>query len=85
MAAFRFCIALVLTATGFAWLGSSLGWARAGRQLAPEECSILRPGGLKEPGVKNAKGECCSAFWADDCIPPYPGQDGMTFRGPNKR
>ena len=41
---------------------------------ADENCSITRPGGVKEPGVTNIRGECCSSFYSnsgnwDDCVP----------------
>ena len=47
--------------------------------------SITRLGGVKEPGVTNIKGECCSSFYSnsgnwDDCVPPTPGRaDGAKF------
>jgi hypothetical protein len=53
--------------------------------LGDEDCSITRPGGVKEPGVTNTKGECCSSFYSnsgntDDCVPPTPGrEDGARF------
>ena len=45
--------------------------------LGDKNCSITRPGGVKEPGVTNVKGECCSSFYSnsgnwDDCVPPTP-------------
>ena len=57
----RFPTLLVLPAT--LWLAVSLG---------DKNCSITRPGGVKEPGVTNIKGECCSSFYSnsgnwDDC------------------
>jgi hypothetical protein len=60
----RFPTLLVLPAT--LWLAVSLG---------DKNCSITRPGGAKEPGVTNVKGECCSSFYAnaDDCVRPTPG------------
>jgi hypothetical protein len=70
----RFPTLLVLPAT--LWLAVSLG---------DENCSITRPGGVKEPGVTNTKGECCSSFYSnsgnwDDCVPPTPGRaDGARF------
>ena len=70
----RFPTLLVLPAT--LWLAVSLG---------DEDCSITRPGGVKEPGVTNTRGECCSSFYsnsgnADDCVPPTPGRaDGAKF------
>jgi hypothetical protein len=64
----RFSTLLVLPAT--LWLAASL-------VRADENCSITRPGGVKEPGVTNIKGECCSSFYSnsgnwDDCVPPTP-------------
>jgi hypothetical protein len=65
---------LVLTATL---------WLAAG--FPEKDCSITRPGGVKEPGVTNTKGECCSSFYSnsgnwDDCVPPTPGRsDGASF------
>ena len=64
----RFPTLLVLPAT--LWLAASL-------VRADENCSITRPGGVKEPGVTNIKGECCSSFYSnsgnwDDCVPPTP-------------
>jgi len=61
----RFSTLLVLPAT--LWLAASL-------VRADEDCKITRPGGVKEPGVTNIKGECCSSFYsnsgnADDCCP----------------
>jgi hypothetical protein len=70
----RFPTLLVLPTT--LWLAVSLG---------DQNCSITRPGGVKEPGVTNIKGECCSSFYAnsgnwDDCVPPTPGRaDGAKF------
>ena len=66
----RFPTLLVLPAT--LWLAASLG---------DKDCSITRPGGVKEPGVTNTRGECCSSFYsnsgnADDCVPPTPGRAG---------
>jgi hypothetical protein len=54
-------------------------WLVASLVRADEDCSITRPGGVKEPGVTNIKGECCSSFYsnsgnADDCVPPTPGR-----------
>ena len=72
----RFSTLLVLPAT--LWLAASL-------VRADENCSITRPGGVKEPGVTNIKGECCSSFYsnsgnADDCVPPTPDRpDGAKF------
>src|SRR6476620_7233416 len=42
--------------------------------LGDKNCSITRPGGVKEPGVTNIRGECCSSFYSnsgnwDDCVP----------------
>jgi hypothetical protein len=76
MATTRIPTLLVLPAT--LWLAASL-------VRADEDCSITRPGGVKEPGVTNTKGECCSSFYsnsgnADDCVPPTPGRlDGAKF------
>lgn len=70
----RFPTLLVLPAT--LWLAVSLG---------DEDCSITRPGGVKEPGVTNIRGECCSSFYSnsgnwDDCVPPTPDRpDGAKF------
>jgi len=70
----RFPTLLVLPAT--LWLGVS---------LVEKDCSITRPGGVKEPGVTNTRGECCSSFYSnsgnwDDCVPPTPGRaDGARF------
>src|SRR5262245_15879433 len=70
----RFPTLLVLPTT--LWLATSLG---------DENCSITRPGGVKEPGVTNIKGECCSSFYSnsgnwDDCVPPTRGRpDGAKF------
>ena len=67
---------LVLPAT--LWLAASL-------VRADEDCRITRPGGVKEPGVTNIQGECCSSFYSnsgneDDCVPPTPGRlDGASF------
>jgi hypothetical protein len=53
--------------------------------LGDKNCSITRPDGVKEPGVTNIRGECCSSFYsnsgnADDCVPPTPGRaDGAKF------
>jgi hypothetical protein len=67
----RFPTLIVLSAT--LWLAASLG---------DKNCSITRPGGVKEPGVTNIRGECCSSNsgnW-DDCVPPTPGRpDGAKF------
>ena len=74
MPTIRFPTLLVLPAT--LWLAVSLG---------DENCSITRPGGVKEPGVTNTKGECCSSFYSNsgnaaDCVPPTPGRaDGARF------
>jgi hypothetical protein len=60
-------------------------WLAATLIRADQDCSITRPDGMKEPGVINIKGECCSSFYsnsgnADDCVPPTPGRlDGATF------
>jgi hypothetical protein len=72
----RFPTLLVLPAT--LWLAASL-------VRADENCSITRPGGVKEPGLTNIRGECCSSFYSnsgnwDDCVPPTPGRaDGLKF------
>ena len=72
----RFPTLLVLPAT--LWLAASL-------VRADENCRITRPGGVKQPGVTNIKGECCSSFYSnsrnwDDCVPPTPGRaDGANF------
>ena len=74
MATTCFPTLLVLPAT--LWLAVSLG---------EKDCSITRPGGVKEPGVTNTRGECCSSFYSnsgnwDDCVPPTPGRaDGARF------
>jgi hypothetical protein len=53
--------------------------------LGDKNCSITRPDGVKEPGVTNTRGECCSSFYsnsgnADDCVAPTPGRtDGAKF------
>ena len=53
--------------------------------LGDKNCSITRLGGVKEPGVTNIRGECCSSFYSnsgnwDDCVPPTPGRaDGAKF------
>ena len=52
MATIRFSTLLVLPAT--LWLAASL-------VRADERCSITRPGGVKEPGVINVDGKCCSS------------------------
>ena len=71
MATTRFSTLLVLPAA--LWLAASL-------VRADEDCIITRPGGVKEPGVTNNKGECCSSFYADDCVPPTHGRlDGSRF------
>jgi len=49
--------------------------------LGDKNCSITRLGGVKEPGVTNIKGECCSSFYsnsgnADDCDAPNAGSTG---------
>ena len=56
MATIRFPTLLVLPAT--LWLAASL-------VRADKDCSITRPGGVKEPGVTNTKGECCSSFYSN--------------------
>ena len=72
----RFPTLLVLPAT--LWLAAS--------PLRPDDnCSITRPGGVKEPGVINVNGKCCSSFYSnsgnsDDCVPSTPGRpDGARF------
>jgi hypothetical protein len=55
MATTRFLTLLVLLAA--LWLAANL-------VRADEDCTITRPGGVKEPGVTNDKGECCSSFYA---------------------
>ena len=76
MATIRFSTLLVLPAT--LWLAASL-------VRADERCSITRPGGVKEPGVINVNGKCCSSFYSnsgnpDDCVPPTPDRpDGAKF------
>jgi hypothetical protein len=76
MATTRFSTLLVLPAT--LWLAASL-------VRADENCSITRPGGVKEPGVINDDGKCCSSFYSnsgnsDDCVAPTPGRpDGARF------
>jgi hypothetical protein len=76
MATTRFPTLLVLPAT--LWLAAS--------PLRPDDnCSITRPGGVKEPGVINVNGKCCSSFYSnsgnsDDCVSPTPGRlDGARF------
>jgi hypothetical protein len=70
----RFPTLLVLSA--ILWLAASLG---------DKNCSITRPGGVKEPGVTNIRGECCSSFYSNsgnwnDCVPPTPDRpDGAKF------
>jgi hypothetical protein len=60
-------------------------WLAASPPRADENCSITRPGGVKEPGVVNVNGKCCSSFYSnsgnsDDCVPPTPGRpDGAKF------
>ena len=68
MATTRFPTLLVLSATF--WLAAALG---------DKDCSITRPGGVREPGVTNTRGECCSSFYSNsgnwnDCVPPTPGR-----------
>jgi hypothetical protein len=76
MATPRFSALLVLAAT--LWLAAS--------PLRPDDnCSITRPGGVKEPGVVNDNGKCCSSFYSnsgnpDDCVAPTLGRpDGAKF------
>ena len=33
--------------------------------LGDKNCSITRPGGVKEPGVTNIRGECRSSFYSN--------------------
>jgi hypothetical protein len=74
MATTRFATLLVLPAT--LWLAASL-------VRADEDCTITRPGGVKEPGVTNDKGECCSSLYADDCVRLTHGRsDGAQFYTP---
>jgi hypothetical protein len=74
MAMTRFPTLLLLPAT--LWLAAN---------LAEKDCNITRPGGAKEPGVTNKRGECCSSFYSnsgnwDDCVAPTPGRaDGAKF------
>ncbi len=71
MSTTRFSTLLVLPAT--LWLAASV-------IRTDEDCTITRPGGVKEPGVTNNKGECCSSFYADDCVPPAHARlDGNTI------
>jgi hypothetical protein len=71
MATTRFSTLLMLPAV--LWLAGNL-------IPADEDCIITRPGGAKEPGVTNNKGECCSSFYADDCVPSTHGRsDGAQF------
>jgi hypothetical protein len=84
MAVIRFSIFLMLLVAASVWLAPSATCGRPIARTATEECSITRPDGHKEPGVKNDKGECCSAFYADDCIPPTPQQNGAAFYGSYK-
>ena len=73
MATTRFPTLLVLPA--ILWLAAS----------PDDNCSVTRPGGVKEPGVVNVNGKCCSSFYSnsgnsDDCVPPTPGRpDGARF------
>jgi hypothetical protein len=80
MAAFRFSLMLLVTAS--VWLAPSVASGRPIEGRAAPECIIMRPDGFKEPGMKNVKGECCSSFYADDCVRPTSGQqNGVTFYG----
>jgi hypothetical protein len=80
MAATRISVSLMLLTAALVWLAPSLVWGREGETAWG--CSITRPDGFKEPGTKNDKGECCSALYADDCIPPASGQPrGAMFYG----
>ena len=78
MAANRISVSLMLLVTTWAWLAPTVG-GRPIAGTAAVKCTITRPDGFKEPGMKNAKGECCSSFYADDCVPPT--SDGATFYG----
>ena len=52
-----------------------MGRAIGPKTLRPKTTLLItRPGGVKEPGVTNIKGECCSSFYsnsgnAGDCVP----------------
>jgi hypothetical protein len=71
--------------TASVWLASSVASGRPIERKAAVECTIIRPDGFKEPGMKNVKGECCSSLYADDCVPPTSGQqNGATFYGSYK-
>jgi hypothetical protein len=84
MAAIRLSLCLFLVIV-LVWLAPSVALGGPIKRKAAGECTITRPDGFKEPGTKNDKGECCSAFYADDCIPPASGQEkGATFYGSNK-
>jgi hypothetical protein len=70
----RFPTLLVLSS--ILWLAASLG---------DKNCSITRPGGVKEPGVTNIRGECCSSFYSNsgnwnDCVLPTPDRPGRKIR-----
>jgi hypothetical protein len=71
MSAIRFSTSLLFLAA--LWLAPTVARGESG------DCTITRPHGLKEPGVKNDKGKCCSAFYADDCVPPTPGQRAVFY------
>ena len=77
MAANRISVSLMLLVTTV-WLAPTVG-GRPIAGTAAVKCTITRPDGFKEPGMKNAKGECCSSFYADDCVPPT--SDGARFYG----
>jgi hypothetical protein len=85
MAAIRLSLYLFLV-TVLVWLAPSVALGGPIKRTAAGECTITRPDQFKEPGTKNDKGECCSAFYADDCFPPAFGREkGATFYGSNKR
>ena len=67
MSAIRFSLCLFLV-TVLVWLAPSVALGAPIKRKAAGECTITRPDGFKEPGTKNDKGECCSAFYADDCV-----------------
>jgi hypothetical protein len=79
MAANRISVSLMLLVTASVWLAPTVAWGRPIAGTAAVKCTITRPDGFKEPGMKNAKGECCSSFYADDCVPPT--SDGARFYG----
>ena len=63
MAANRISVSLMLLVTTSVWLAPTVG-GRPIAGTAAVKCAISRPDGFKEPGMKNAKGECCSSFYA---------------------